>query len=115
MVRTRGHYARVTQESTIQGLDCPPAKGMLPPCGGVAIKLFVALAPANRPSVIVHHVGVGVHGGERLPITLLPTAKPQTRGVDYHSDTIQRSTVGESTPKSRIAQKIGPPKSSCCS
>jgi hypothetical protein len=67
-------------------------------CRDVAIELCVALAAADRSSVVLHHLRVGVHGGEGVSISFLPTSKLRARRRDYHS------TVGPAS--CRLVKKL---------
>jgi hypothetical protein len=44
----------------------------------------------------MHHLRVGVHGGARIPVNLLPTAKPSAWRIDYHSPFYAPARTGES-------------------
>jgi hypothetical protein len=85
MIKARGHDASVTEKSAFSALERPAAKAMLTICRDVAVELCVALAAADRPSVVLHHLRVGVHGGEGVPVSFLPTSKLRARRPDYHS------------------------------
>jgi hypothetical protein len=103
MIKARGHDASVTKKSAFSALDCPAAKAMLMICRDAAIELCVALASADRPSVVLHHLRVGVHGGEGVPVSFLPTSKLRARRPDYHG------AVGPAI--SSIEEEIGLPAS----
>ena len=88
MIGTRRHDASVAEKSTFPAFNCPAAETMLTVCHCIAVKLCVAFLPADRSSVVMHHRRVSVHGGKRVAVSILPTAKAHARRGDDHGDII---------------------------
>src|SRR3984885_14827031 len=88
MTRTGQHDTGVAEESAFFAFNHPAAEAMLTVSHCVAVKLCVALAAADRSSVVMHHHRICVHGGKRIPVGVLATAKPSARRDDDHSGII---------------------------
>ena len=96
MIEARGHDTGVTEKSAFSALDGPAAKAMLTIGRDIAVELYVALAAADRPSVVVHHLRIGVHGGEGVSVSLVPTSKLRARRADDHMMQIVTATAAQS-------------------
>src|ERR1700722_19059594 len=108
MTWTGGHDAGVAEKSTVFAFNGPAAEAMLTVCHCIAVKLGVAVVPADRSSVVMHHHRVSVHGGKCIAVSVFPTTKPRARRDDDHGDITHVCGIEERWHISRTTQKASP-------
>ena len=72
VIRPILHYAGVAQKLPAPALDQPATEPAIAEARSVTVKLPVASCPVEYAPEIMHDLGVGVHGGESVAISLRP-------------------------------------------
>ncbi len=72
ILRQPGHHACIAQEYAFHVLNGPSRDALAILGNDVALEFFTTVRSTDRPSIVRHDFGIGMHQRERLAVPIVP-------------------------------------------